>query len=108
MLVLPFNLMEVSMSKHSPGPWYIDGFDVKVNKPEREFLGDGAPETICEMLSSVCPEETAANQRLIAAAPDLLTSLRMFLSLDPRCHRGVEHCGECAACLGAAAIANAS
>ena len=64
------------MSKHSPGPWYIDGFDVKVNKPEREFLGDGAPETICEMLSSVCPEETTANQRLIAAAPELLSVLR--------------------------------
>lgn len=61
---------------HTPGPWYKDGHEVKVRKPEREHLGDGAPETICEMLSSVSPEETRANQMLIVSAPDLLDALK--------------------------------
>lgn len=64
------------MSKHSEGPWYVEGHEVKICKPEREHLGDGAPETICEMISSVSPEETRANQALIAAAPDLLAACK--------------------------------
>lgn len=36
---------------------------------------------------------------------DLLRPLRMFIALDPRCQHGVGHCGECAVCLGNAAIA---
>lgn len=68
------------MSKYTSGPWYIEGHEVKVNKPEREHLGDGAPETICEMFSSVSPEETRANQVLIAAAPSLLAALSDILN----------------------------
>lgn len=68
------------MTKHTPKPWYIDGHSVKVSKPEREFLGEGAPETICEMLSSVSPGETTANQVLIAAAPDLLEACKQSMS----------------------------
>ena len=84
---------------HSPGPWYVDGHAVKVLKPEREFLGEGAPETICEMLSSVSPEETQANQTLISAAPDLLSIVLDILpNHHPDCHSDYsdgERCDEC-------------
>ena len=69
------------MSKHTKGPWYVQGHDVMVLKPEREHLGEGAPETICEMISSVSPEETRCNQALIAAAPDLLEACKSALLL---------------------------
>lgn len=64
------------MSKHTPGPWYVERYDVMALKPEREHLGEGAPETICGMISSVSPEETRCNQQLIAAAPELLDALK--------------------------------
>lgn len=54
---------------------YIDGHRIMVNKPERAHLGEGAPETVCEMNSSLCPEVTTANQRLFVAAPGLLAAL---------------------------------
>jgi hypothetical protein len=58
------------------GPWYVgDNHRIMVNKPERAFLHEGAPETICEMISSVSPVETTANAILIASAPDLLDAL---------------------------------
>lgn len=61
---------------HTPGPWFNDEYFVRVIKPEREYLGAGAAETICEMQSSVSPEETCYNQILIAAAPDLLEAVQ--------------------------------
>ena len=70
---------ELFAGKHTPGPWYIDGHEIKVNKPERAYLEDGAPETICGMLSSVSPQETKANARLIASAPDLLEVCRQLV-----------------------------
>lgn len=48
-------------TKHTPGPW----------TPTRETIEPN----ICDMTSSRSPEETAANARLIAAAPDLLAAL---------------------------------
>lgn len=65
---------------YSDGRWYVDGHYVKVLKPEREFLNEGAPETICEMQSSVSPEETQANQRLIVASPKLLEAAEALLA----------------------------
>lgn len=58
---------------------YIDGHYIKVNKPERAHLGEGAPETVCEMASSLSPDVTKANQVLFAAAPDLLAALEAFV-----------------------------
>ena len=51
--------------------------------------------------------QAQANATLIAAAPAMYEALRMLIALDPRCHRGVTHCGECGACLGQAALAQA-
>ena len=51
--------------------------------------------------------DNAQHAHLIAAAPAMYEALRMLIALDPRCHRGVEHCGECGACLGQTALAQA-
>jgi hypothetical protein len=62
-------------ANHTPGPWYVENHAIMVNQPWRAYLGEGAPETVCEMVSSLSPEATAANARLIAAAPELLAAL---------------------------------
>ena len=58
------------MSKHTPGPWINDGDEIS-------GLADGENSQsyivpICTMDADWIPEITAANARLIAAAPDLL------------------------------------
>ena len=53
------------MSKHTPGPWI---------EASRYIVTDEY--TICEMFSRTRSEERDANQRLIAAAPDLLEALK--------------------------------
>lgn len=58
---------------------YAEGHAIMVNKPERAHLGEGAPETVCEMNSSLCPEVTTANQRLFVAAPVILAVLEEFV-----------------------------
>lgn len=50
---------------------YQDGHAIMVNKPERAHLGEGAPECVCEMNSSLSPEVTAANQELFTKAEAL-------------------------------------
>lgn len=81
---------------------YAEGHAIMVNKPERAHLGEGAPETVCEMNSSLCPEVTTANQRLFVAAPDLLAALQDLLHVH-----GCSH--DCAVCDEArAAIARAT
>lgn len=66
--------------KHTPGPWYVEGHAIKVFQDFRQFLGPlGGPETVCEMNSSLSPEATANNARLMAAAPELLKVLAEFV-----------------------------
>lgn len=109
------------MTKHTPGPWinkhWNNGGDIDIGSihwhssgTERALCRVHCPLTAEDGGMSATPidiQEAEANARLIAAAPELLAALRMFVLLDPRCHHGVEHCGECAACLGHAAIAKA-
>jgi hypothetical protein len=56
------------MSKHTPGPWL---------EASRYIVTDEY--TICEMFSARTREERDANQRLIAAAPELLGLLRALM-----------------------------
>lgn len=57
-------------TKHTPGPWYEKGTTVFMD------IGDRAYEiAMCADWS----EETSANARLIAAAPDLLAALEAVL-----------------------------
>jgi hypothetical protein len=59
--------------------WYVKNDAIMVRKPEREHLGEDAPETVCEMISSLSLEETSRNARLIAAAPELLAALESLV-----------------------------
>lgn len=59
------------MSEHTPGPWLLDPVSAWVVVPDRD-----AP--ICALLWPTelrSEDETFANARLIAAAPDLLEAL---------------------------------
>jgi hypothetical protein len=64
------------MSKHTPGPWKIDvGARTKtargISAQTRNIVNFNG-------LSAPSSTQTAANARLIAAAPDLLEALRSF------------------------------
>lgn len=57
--------------KHTPGPWFIDGDDIRA--PD----GDDDPWYVAEVITGCGPgDATPANARLIAAAPDLLEALK--------------------------------
>ncbi len=82
------------MSKHTPGPWFSpDGKTIK-----QDYRPIGLTEAAGCMIASVMggptsgpafievAEEVAANTRLIAAAPDLLSIAQRFLALDSQWH----------------------
>lgn len=58
----------MSIAKHTPGPWEL----VQITPSYLDIMAKG--QYICYVLS----EETA-NAKLIAAAPELLTQLKMFV-----------------------------
>ncbi len=58
------------MSTHTPGPWTEVGRYIETDEC-----------TICEMFSARTREERDANQRLIAAAPELLEALKLAQSI---------------------------
>ena len=66
------------MSKHTPGEWIADGKDV------RSTVRTPGSRLVAEAHFREDPEETEANARLIAAAPDLLAACRSILAM----HRG--------------------
>lgn len=67
-------------AQHTPGPWHnLQGF----NK-EGLFVCEEIEPNICEMTSSRSIEETQANARLIAAAPELLEALKGMLEWSRR------------------------
>lgn len=55
------------MSNHTPGPWIIDGVEIRA-------VSSHESESICVM----SPCFTDADASLIAAAPDLLEALKAF------------------------------
>ena len=79
------------MSKHTPGPWSI--FTDEKHKHNAGIEADGfsiicigyPDETLAMDVSGVhgrTEEETQANARLIAAAPDLLEALEAIMGSD--------------------------
>ena len=90
------------MSKHTPGPWKLD---------RNSVLIPIAPYEWAEAYGG-----TEANARLIAAAPELLEALRVFVScsvtvsteIDERGHRWTEAYLDQALPIARAAIAKAT
>ena len=68
------------MSKHTPGPWYYVGGSDKRAAPYIRKEGDMVPGTmaIASVTGRGGVSESAANARLIAAAPELLAALKQL------------------------------
>ena len=104
----------MNTAKHTPGPWIVDDevSEDNAGQPTLGIYADG-PEAYGYVCGIHCgpdaelTQQDYANAHLIAAAPAMYEALRMLITLDPRCHRGVTHCGECGACLGQVALAQA-
>ena len=95
----------MSKHTHTPGPWVRQGEGVVLHPVTCSSIQTTRIETTLgniEVWDQT--NEPDANARLIAAAPELVNVLRMFLQLNPECHRGVTHCGDCAVCRGDAVI----
>lgn len=60
-------------TKHTPGPWGIEQFG---SDRMAEVRVDGRLACLLHSFHKIATEEDSANLRLIAAAPDLLESLR--------------------------------
>ena len=58
------------MSKHTPGPWMVDGTEIRGEAQH-------ASQRICDMAPGFSDEDA----RLIAAAPDLLEALQALTKL---------------------------
>ena len=74
------------MSKHTPGPWigagpsYVDPLPKYINEIVADREDDDECKTICYMPVIDEDDETEANARLIAAAPELYDALRELLT----------------------------
>ncbi|WP_101048886.1 hypothetical protein [Macromonas nakdongensis] len=67
-------------ARHTPGPWAIEhetDITGSENSPE---IGCVGKVDIAHVYLRAVPGKTEANARLIAAAPDLLTALRMVMA----------------------------
>ena len=65
------------MSEHTPGPWAVNPFRTTV-----DACDDEGPLPICKLLwptNRRSEDETEANARLIAAAPELLEALQELM-----------------------------
>jgi len=66
------------MAKHTEGPWRVGDAGCAVFGPKTDAP---SPKTIaCLSKVASAPEETRANARLIAAAPELLDALKAMLA----------------------------
>jgi hypothetical protein len=70
------------MSGHTPGPWIVNARDTA--KPFAIHALDGAPPviawTVCYGAPGIASDISDANARLVAAAPDLLATLREIVT----------------------------
>lgn len=70
------------MSKHTPGPWFINGpWNVYSDNDRFRNTGDGCVANIVHG-RGVTADEREANGNLIAAAPELLAALEECITDD--------------------------
>lgn len=79
---------------HTPGPWHVLNNGYCVGGPPSVQLADpiGAGVAMCCMAAR-SPDETAANARLIAAAPELLEACRAMVAWDEAEKAGPDYGG---------------
>lgn len=68
------------MTKHTSGPWQLEGFNIRISDKSYYLLNNQA---------SLSAGELRANSNLIAAAPELLEALKMasdFLNYGEAMH----------------------
>ncbi|HCF4362572.1 TPA: hypothetical protein NIE75_005283 [Pseudomonas aeruginosa] len=63
------------MSKHTPGPWFINGHE-RYTKYVEARIGGGLVQEVAACGPTEKPEQQEANARLCAAAPELLEALQ--------------------------------
>ncbi|RQC90029.1 hypothetical protein [Pseudomonas aeruginosa] len=67
------------MSKHTPGPWFINGHE-RYTKYVEAHIGGGLVQEVAACGPTEKPEQQEANARLCAAAPELLEALRIMVN----------------------------
>ncbi len=96
---------------HTPGPWWVEDSDHPMGEGREVY--DGFGRTASVYGDSPTAE---ANARLIAAAPEMLAALKVWLELETTCDgRRPCYCedpeiakhGKCYACMAVNAIAKA-
>lgn len=68
------------MIKHTPGPWQVSGLAVIGTRDVRVNFGSGdeiKKESICRVTAKSDAGEDRANANLIAAAPEMLETLKL-------------------------------
>lgn len=74
------------MSKHTPGPWTVDGAEVRTDGNRRYSLTESANLCIARCSSDQGEAGDAqANARLIAAAPEMLSVLKELMARRDKC-----------------------
>ena len=69
------------MSKHTPGPWFAVGAQVETENDSVPDICTCDPQAMRQSHLDWNPKTVQANARLIAAAPDLLATLKATVSL---------------------------
>ncbi len=70
----------MSTTKHTPGPWALYPYPTRPYFTQVHVNGAAIADVYASGLLK--PEETTANARLIAAAPDLLAALKVLMHPD--------------------------
>jgi hypothetical protein len=78
-------------TKHTPGPWAVGLYSWDNVKGAHGILAEGCLIPICHSIMGGDLEESDANARLIAAAPDLLEALRKAEAWVSQYHGMVGH-----------------
>lgn len=71
--------MMTAESKHTPGPWRNGSVHIVADV---ESIGKKTEVIVCHVWNRGSDAQTAANARLIAAAPELLAALQAILHPD--------------------------
>lgn len=74
----------MNKSEHTPGPWVANAFHIaRTNDSEIIIEQDGgsAPIATCYAIGTLSLDQSSANAKLIAAAPELLQELQRMLSV---------------------------